>query len=146
MSDGTRRGADVVRANHLPRPSAPTLKAIVETSVYVSDLHAARHFYAHTLGLEVLLTSTRLLALRAGGLSVLLLLQRTAASGRHAGAQALSFIIAGDSVDAWIEWLQASGVTIDARITSPRGDDGVYVRDPDGHLIELVAPGLWSQE
>lgn len=130
----------------LPPAATPTLPRIDETSLYVSDLSAARDFYAHVLGLEIMLNSSRLLALRGGGLSVLLLLHRCAPPDRDDGSQQLSFVIAVDSVTAWIDRIQAAGVSIEQRKTSPRGSESICIRDPDGHAVELITPGLWSHD
>lgn len=130
----------------LPPAAAPTLPRIDETSLYVSELSAARDFYAHVLGLEIMLNSSRLLALRGGGLSVLLLLHRCAPRDGDGALQQLSFLIAVDSVTAWIDRIQAAGVTIEQRKTSPRGSESICIRDPDGHAVQLITPGLWSHD
>lgn len=149
------RARDSAVRDGLPDAQAPTLSCIVETSVYVSDLHAARDFYARVLGLEVLLSGSRLLALRVGGLSVLLLFQRSAPlavparhgivqPGADGGVQQLWFAISPDAVSTWIDRLHHAGVPIEKRTSSPRGGESICIRDPDGHAVELVAPGLWE--
>lgn len=152
--------SDAVRAvrDARERVDAPTLARIVETSLYVQDLRAARHFYAEVLGLEMLLTASRLIALRVGGLSVLLLFHRSAmehaTSPPHTvrsprgidSPQQLLFAIPSDAVNTWIERLQQHGIAIENRTSSAQGSESICIRDPDGHAVELVTPGLWSHD
>jgi catechol 2,3-dioxygenase-like lactoylglutathione lyase family enzyme len=35
-------------------------------------------------------------------------------------------------------------VSIEGEMKWPRGGTSLYFRDPDGHLVELATPGLWS--
>jgi catechol 2,3-dioxygenase-like lactoylglutathione lyase family enzyme len=43
-----------------------------------------------------------------------------------------------------MQLLASGGVTIEARNNWERGGRSIYFRDPDGHLLELATPGLWS--
>ena len=134
----------------------PQLGRVVETALYVGDLGRARRFYVDILGGEILLDSARLLALSIGGESVLLLFQRGATSQplptpggvvpSHGGTgiQHIAFAIRPDALEAWIERLDHHGVPIESRVRWQRGGESVYVRDPDGHSIELITPGLWA--
>ena len=45
--------------------------------------------------------------------------------------------------DAWEKHLAACDVPVESRITWPRGGTSLYLRDPDGSLLELATPGLW---
>jgi catechol 2,3-dioxygenase-like lactoylglutathione lyase family enzyme len=136
---------------------APRLDRIVETALYCDDLSRSRAFYVDILGGEPLLDSARLLAVSVGGVSVLLLFQRGATSEPlptaggvvppHGGAgiQHVAFAVSDrNQLDAWVARLQKRGVGIESRVRWPRGGESVYVRDPDGHSIELITPGLWS--
>ena len=134
----------------------PRLDRIVETALYVEDMSRSRAFYVDVLGCEPLLESGRLLALSVGGVSVLLLFQRGATSEplptpggvvpAHGatGAQHLAFAIREDVLDAWVNRLVERGVPIESRVRWQRGGVSVYVRDPDGHSVELITPGLWA--
>jgi len=136
--------------------TSPRLDRIVETALYVDDLERSRAFYVDVLGGEPLLESQRLLALSIGGVSVLLLFQRGAtleplptAGGvvpphGASGAQHLAFAILTESLDEWLNRLVERGVPIESRVRWQRGGESVYVRDPDGHSVELITPGLWA--
>ena len=135
---------------------APKLNGVVETALYVDDLARARGFYEEVLGLQPLFTDARLCAFDAGGRSVLLLFLRgstletvTMPGGTippHDGSGPLhvGLAIAAEDLAAWEERLSAHGVAIEGRATWRRGGTSLYVRDPDGHLVELLTPGLWA--
>ena len=132
------------------------VERIVETALYVADLERASRFYADVIGCSVLLDTPRLVAMSVAGESVLLLFQRGATAdalptdgglvpGHGAqGEQHLAFAIARDAVTAWLQRLEESGVAIESRVQWPRGGESLYVRDPDGHSVEMVTPGLWA--
>ena len=42
------------------------------------------------------------------------------------------------------EWLAANGLAIEEEREWPRGGTSLYFRDPDGHLLEVATPGVWS--
>ena len=136
--------------------ATPPVGRIVETALYVDDLGRARSFYAGVLGFPVLLDTPRLIALDVGATSVLLLFHRGATlapletpgglvpAHGAAGVQHLAFAIAADDLARWEEHLVRAGVAIESRVRWPRGGASLYVRDPDGHSVELITPGLWA--
>jgi catechol 2,3-dioxygenase-like lactoylglutathione lyase family enzyme len=134
----------------------PSLDRLLETGLYVTDLSAAKRFYVEVLGGEVLLDSHRLVALSIGATSVLLLFQRGATHepmptpggmvpGHGAeGIQHIAFAVPSDALPAWRDRLRDAGVEIESEVEWPRGGRSIYVRDPDGHSIELLTRGLWA--
>lgn len=143
-----------------PLPSEPVplpaLARILETALYVDDMARARSFYVDALGCSVLLDTPRLLALSVGGESVLLLFQRGATTEPlptpggvvppHGGSgiQHVAFAIDRGTLEPWLARLEQAGIAIESRVRWERGGESVYVRDPDGHSVELVTPGLWA--
>ena len=136
--------------------TSPRLDRIVETALYCDDLARSRTFYVDILGCEPLLESQRLLALSVSTVSVLLLFLRGATTeplptpggtvpphGAH-GAQHVAFAIRREALDAWLTRLANQGVAIESRVHWQRGGESIYVRDPDGHSVELITPGLWA--
>jgi len=133
------------------------LERVVESALYVDDLARSWRFYVDVLGADVLLDSARLLALSIGGMSVLLLFQRGATSEPlptpggivppHGaiGIQHVAFAVPDKAaLETWAARLEHHGIEIESRVHWQRGGDSVYVRDPDGHSIELISPGLWA--
>lgn len=134
-----------------------TLERIIETALYVDNMARARAFYVDILGCDVLLDSQRLLALSVGGASVLLLFQRGATAEPlsmpggivppHGGTgiQHIAFAVRDEAhLQRWVSRLAESGVAIESRVRWQRGGQSVHIRDPDGHSIELITPGLWA--
>ena len=134
----------------------PQLNDLKETSLYVDDLERARRFYAEVLSLEILVSDERLCALDLAGRQVLLLFLRGASNHEiyfpggmipphdSSGQIHIGFSIDRDQLPAWEARLEAAGVEIVSRVAWPRGGQSVYFRDPDGHLLELLTPGVWA--
>ena len=136
--------------------SSPRVTGILETALYVGDLPRAQKFYVSVFGCELLLETPRLVALSVAGRSVLLLFQRGATEAPlptaggvvpgpgGSGVQHVAFSSETQALDEWLERLAVAGVPVESRVRWPRGGESVYVRDPEGHSIELVTPGLWA--
>lgn len=128
---------------------------ILETPLYVADIERAARFYEEVLGLQRMSTGNRLIPLDAGGGTVLLIFRRGATTTgstfpggwippHDGGGRAhFAFAIETEDLDAWREHLERTGIEIESEVTWPRGGTSLYFRDPDGHSVELAAPGVW---
>ena len=128
---------------------APALTGTIEVAIYVDDVPRAVTFYEKVLGLSVLEADTRLTAMAAGRQILLVCLRgasvklpKTAHDAQ--GSQHVAFSVAGVDLPAWEAHLQANGVEIVETRAWARGGRSLYFRDPDGHLLELATPGVWS--
>jgi catechol 2,3-dioxygenase-like lactoylglutathione lyase family enzyme len=134
----------------------PKLNGVLETALYVDDLERAARFYEGVLELSPLTGDRRFRAYAVGAHDVLLLFQRGATletvvlpggtippHGGH-GPLHVAFAIAADDFAAWERRLGEHGLAVEGRTALPRGGHSLYVRDPDGHLLELATPGLWA--
>ena len=131
------------------RKPMPSLHRVLETALYVDDLDRAAHFYEDVLQLRPLIRDERLCAMDVGGQSVLLLFRRGASLNHttpHDGSGPLhaGFAIAASELPFWEERLTANDISIEERTAWPLGGHSIYFRDPDGHLLELVTPGVWK--
>ena len=133
--------------------SRPQVNGILETSLYVEHPAQSVEFYRRVFGFEPIDTDekegitdeTRLCAMRAGDRSVLLLFKKGATADTNAtGAIHVAFGISRCELPAWEAWLSQQGITIELRTTWKYGAEALYFRDPDGHLLEVVTPGVWS--
>jgi catechol 2,3-dioxygenase-like lactoylglutathione lyase family enzyme len=134
----------------------PALDAVLETALYVDDLARACHFYEEILDLPQIYRDDRLAAYAVGGRNVLLLFRRGASRSTiripggtippHDGAGPLhiAFAIAKDALPEWEARLTRHGINIEGSTDWTRGGRSIYFRDPDGHLLELATPGLWT--
>ena len=136
---------------------------LLETALYVADLNRSCDFYERVLGLRPEvganadkgnLKSFRPLQIPGG--QILLLFPKgfatttailpggTIPSHDGNGRLHLAFAISAAEIDAWRDRLESHGVLIEGEMDWPRGGTSLYFRDPDGHLVELATPGLWS--
>ena len=133
--------------------SRPQVNGILETSLYVERPTQSVEFYRRVFGFEPIDTDpkvgitdeTRLCAMRAGDRSVLLLFKKDATADTSAiGAIHVAFGISRSELPAWEAWLSQQRTTIELRQTRKYGGEALYFRHPDGHLLEVDTPGVWS--
>jgi catechol 2,3-dioxygenase-like lactoylglutathione lyase family enzyme len=127
----------------------PSIKGIVESSLYVFDLERSVRFYRDTLGFTLISDfGERGCALHAGGNQVLLLFKKRGSVDiefpHHGdGELHVAFAISAEELPRWQAWLESKGVSFGRKSWQP-GSQSLYFRDPDRHLLELVTPGVWS--
>ena len=135
----------------------PPINGVVESILYADDLPRAVAFYSDVLGLRPIAgDSTRFRAFDSGAGRVLILfkrggtLQPTAVAGGvipphdGKGPHHIAFAISAPDYDSWKRHLEIFGVAIESETRWTRGGRSLYFRDPDGHLLELATPGIWS--
>ena len=134
---------------------APAIEGLLETSLYARDLERTASFYRDLFGLKALVDSPRLVAFEIARRSVLLVFQ--AGSTEHDivdqrgkipghdghGDPHFALSIGAGDLDAWRKRLAERGVDVVGEYRWPRGGVSLYMRDPDGALVELATPGLW---
>jgi catechol 2,3-dioxygenase-like lactoylglutathione lyase family enzyme len=130
---------------------------VLETALYVGDLHAANHFYGTVLGLErIAIVEGRHLFFRCGEGVVLIFDRQSTASvpttvggapvplHGATGAGHMALAVANADLPAWRAHFEANGVAIESEVSWPRGGRSLYVRDPDGNSVELASPRIWG--
>ena len=136
---------------------APPLTGVLETALYVADIERSAEFYRRLFGSRVLLDEPgRLRALDVAGRQVLLLFKAGASDRENPvpggvvpphdarGRIHVCFAVPAEALGAWERHLEALGVGVASRVRAERGATCLYLRDPDGHLVELATPGLWE--
>jgi catechol 2,3-dioxygenase-like lactoylglutathione lyase family enzyme len=133
----------------------PALDGVKETCLHVEDLVRARRFYEDVMGLAPVASDARFCAYDAGGGTMLLLFARGGSLDAKvlpggmipphdgSGHNHVGFAIPRDALAEWEAHLEACGVAIESRMQWERGGQSLYFRDPDGHLLEVLTPGVW---
>src|SRR5262245_5050354 len=132
----------------------PRVKHILETALYCDDLARTAAFYQTLLDTAPMLTSERLIALDAGGETVLLLFQRGQTGEREsegglvpahdgAGPVHIAFAIDAGELESWARRVRDLQIPVESRVAWERGGTSLYFRDPDNRSVELATPGIW---
>jgi catechol 2,3-dioxygenase-like lactoylglutathione lyase family enzyme len=133
----------------------PKLTGIKETALSVADVARSRQFYTDLLECTVMRGDERFCALEVAGTDVLLLFAKGTTQepltlpggvipGHGAdGESHVGFAIPSDALEAWIARLGEKRIAIESTVDWPLGGKSIYFRDPDGHLLEFLTPGIW---
>src|SRR5262245_40808464 len=133
----------------------PGIRRVLESALYCDDLSATAKFYREVMGFDVHFEDDRLVALDAGGATVLLLFKRGASSRGvsfpdgfipphdGSGPAHVAFAVDPGSLEIWEARLTSASVEIESRVRWSRGGSSIYFRDPEGHSVELATPGVW---
>ncbi|MCX8111768.1 MAG: VOC family protein [Bacteroidia bacterium] len=126
-----------------------SLSHIKETCLYVQDTQRTRHFYEKKLGLTCVAEKPGCFVFFQVGPDMLLCFVASF-SARNSelpphwaqGAQHIAFECS--DYEGWKAYVQAQGIPIEREATWRHGRRSFYFRDPDGHSIEVVEPGIWE--
>ncbi|MBX3381102.1 MAG: VOC family protein [Phycisphaeraceae bacterium] len=130
---------------------------LLETAIHVESVRAARDWYARVFRIQPLNPDhdDRLCAMNLPGAQVLLIFKRggstqtfTFPGGKipphdSQGTTHLAFAIAESDLAPWRAHLASLNIAIESEMRWDRGGTSLYFRDLDGHLLELVTPGVW---
>ena len=134
----------------------PPVQGMLEFGLYVKDVSRAADFYHVLFGFPVLVSKERMAALDVEGKQILLLFKHGASSEPAtmpggvlpphdgAGTSHVAFAILENDVEQWEGWLREQAVEVESEVEWEEGGRSLYFRDPDGHLLELVTPGVWE--
>jgi catechol 2,3-dioxygenase-like lactoylglutathione lyase family enzyme len=128
----------------------PPITHLLETSLYVDDVDRSVEFYQKVFGFSVISRSERLHAMSVADGQVLLLFKKRLSADLSTtphdgdGQLHLAFGIERDQLAVWDSWLNALGIVIEEKKQWDLGGVSLYFRDPDGHLVEVATPGVWS--
>ena len=132
----------------------PAVRGIVETCINVCDMGRARGFYESLFGFEVMEHAERFCAFRVGSDALLLFTEGASSSPiavsggvipphNTVGAGHFAFAVYRDELETWRVLLQERGIEVESEVRWERGGSSIYIRDPDGNLVELFTPGTW---
>src|SRR5580704_16189251 len=134
----------------------PRINGIVESCLFSDDLARSIRFYQEQMGLRLLESGERLCVFSVADKQVLLIFR---SGGKPepvptpgglippheaAGQLHFAFAISNEEFSPWEIHLLAHGITIESKVSWPRGGRSLYFRDPDNHLVELATPGIWE--
>ena len=134
----------------------PPVQGMLEFGLYVKDVSRASAFYQELFGFPVLVSKERMAALDVEGKHVLLLFKQGASREPMTspggllpphdseGTSHLAFAIQESDWQQWEQWLREWDIEVESKIEWDKGGQSLYFRDPDGHLLEMVTPGVWE--
>lgn len=135
----------------MPSSLPPSLSHIKETCLYIRDTAETRAFYEGKLRLACIAEVPSQFVFFAVGADRLLCFvsefsrNNPTLPAHHAeGPQHIAFEApTPEAYEAWRTHLAAAGIAIEHETTWPTGRRSFYFRDPNGHSLEIVEPGVW---
>ncbi len=135
----------------------PGINSVLETQLWVDDLERSLRFYQEVFECQQIDGGPdRLIALSIEDRQVLLLAKKGASTQPTVlpggtippfdgdGQSHLAFSISPEQLATWEEWLGKKSIEIESKVSWMRGGTSLYFRDPDGNLLELGTPGIWT--
>ena len=127
------------------------IKQIKETCLYVKDLDKTHQFYHGLLNLPLISrVEGRHIFFRAGQSVLLCFISETTKKDEKlpphygTGKLHLAFEVEADVYESTKKGVQERGIEIIHEQTWKEGNKSFYFHDPDGHVLEIVQPGLWD--
>lgn len=120
-------------------PPAPALETtgLDHVVLYCRDPAVSRDFYTGILGMTVRHESESYVFLSCGAQVVALFRSRDGAPMAGKDMDHVAFTV-GNAYDEALERLEGLGIKVETRAHDPRC---IYVADPDGHRIQILAAG-----
>lgn len=132
---------------------------ILETTVYCTDMDAARVFYENVIGLEIhSMQPDRHLFYKVGGSMLLVFNPQATRTSKvmiggdqiplhgAAGASHFAFQVKHEQFVAIKANLDQHGIAIESEIDWPGGGHSIYCRDPSGNSVEFATRTLWFSD
>ena len=124
---------------------------IKETCLYVRDLAQTRDFYARRLGLKLIsFVEDSHVFFRAGSSVLLCFLPEVSRVKQSppphygSGKLHLAFEAPAGQYDHFLREIQHQGIDVYHHETWARKTRSFYFDDPDGHVLEILEPGVWD--
>ena len=118
----------------------PAVQSLDHVGIHVSDVATSESFYRTVLGLEPLERPDLGFPgtwLRIGKAQELHLIGKNSCPGNPPSER--HFAMAIEDADSWATHLVKHRIQIDGPRQRPDGALQIFLRDPDGHVIELLA-------
>jgi catechol-2,3-dioxygenase len=137
----------------------PKLGQIVETILYTSDASKLAAWYKSVFSLTPFLDTPNFVGFSLPNNTILLLFSRSSTTvdkilpngtipkhGCETGlGQHIAFACDGaEELQEWEKWFEEKEVEILGRMEWERGGRSVYVKDWEGHVIEVMTRGVWE--
>jgi catechol 2,3-dioxygenase-like lactoylglutathione lyase family enzyme len=133
----------------------PSPLGVYETIVYSEDIPGAMAFYRDVLGLALVDGPDHLGAgfrLKSGAMLLIFDPRKSSVPGRPVpshgaeGAGHIAFHVDASQIASWRAHFQDLEIKIEKDSASDNGAQQLYVRDPAGNSVEIVAGELWPEE
>jgi len=109
---------------------------LVELAYFTDDFDRMADFYSSLLGIAPVARSDGMAIIVVGTTKIFIHQRYTPAQGELPPENHTALAVTG--VDAAVQQLVASGITVEIPPRDYYWGRSAYLRDPDGHLIELI--------